>query len=409
MSRTQKNVVLLTIDTLRKDAVGCYGSEESYTPFIDSIQGKSIRFNRCMSVGPYTQASFPGLLTSTYYFEFGREKMLSPKRMLVSQVVKNGGFSTAGFHSNPYLSDYFGWNRGWDTFYDSMMDDVTDMYPYILGDKINAKVDAWLGNQIQGDYRPFFLWAHYMDVHEPYIPNETTIAQVDPGIRLSKDEMFNLFKDVVLPRNASDPETNILLKKLYQAHVLEVDAYAKTFFGILEKHGILDDTIVIITSDHGDEFGEHGSLSHDGKMYNELINVPLMIYDPDLTEGKVSDALVSGVDVPTTIAHVFGLDVPESHHGQSLLPLDRVENRPIMGESIGKLQHKVRETDRSVTFYQEENVRISYRAEDERWEMYDLAADPEEKKNIIEAASSSKEMKEKLLERMHSVSFENKE
>jgi len=107
-----KNVILLTIDTLRKDVLGCYGSKEGLTPFIDSLQDKCIIFNRCRAVGPYTQASFPGILASSYYLEFGRDKQLSPQRTLISEVVKNGGFTTAGFHSNPYLSEYFGWNRG---------------------------------------------------------------------------------------------------------------------------------------------------------------------------------------------------------------------------------------------------------------------------------------------------------
>lgn len=407
MAKQQKNVILLTIDTLRKDVIGCYGEGESYTPFLDSIQDKCVRFNNCQSVGPYTQASFPGILTSTYYFEFGREKQLSSKRTIISEVLKKGGFTTAGFHSNPFLSGFFGWNRGWNTFYDSMMDQVSDHAPYILGDVINTKVDSWVKNHtVNDDYTPFFLWAHYMDVHEPYVPKQEYIARIDSDLKINDDEMFQLFKDVVLPRDTSDVQKNELIKKLYLAHVLEVDDYAKQFFENLEALGVLKDSIVIITSDHGDEFGDHGSLSHDGRMYNELINVPLMIYDADCENNQVSDAIVSGVDIPPTIAKMFNLATPESYCGQPLLPIENYISKGSFGEAMGKLQHKIQPSDRPAYFYQEENFRISYRIEDGKWELFDLSTDAAEQQNIIETAKEAADLKQKLNNQMHEIAFD---
>ena len=392
-----KNVILLTIDTLRKDVLGCYGNKEDLTPFIDSLQDKCILFNRCRAIGPYTQASFPGILTSSFYLEFGKENQLSPQRTLISEVVKNGGFTTAGFHSNPYLSEYFGWNRGWDEFYDSMADEVSNMAPYILGDKINSKVADWLASYSrQADVKPFFLWAHYMDVHEPYVPEQKYIDMVDASINISKDEMLALFKDVILKRDVSNAETVTLLEKLYKAHVPEVDNYTREFFGILEKFGVLKNSIVIITSDHGDEFGEHGGLSHDGKMYSELINVPCLIVDSDLEKGQVCNTLISNVDIPPTIASLFGLESPKGYHGQPLLPLDGYNSKGCFGEAIGKLSHKVKETDKPAYFYEEGNLRISWRVEDDTWQMYDLKEDPEELSNIIDTSSAAEDMKSKL-------------
>ncbi len=174
-----------------------------------------------------------------------------------------------------------------------MQDQVTDMVPYISGDIINKKAANWLGTYTkQADYKPFFLWAHYMDVHEPYIPDQKYIDKIDPSIKLTKGEMFTMFKEVILPRDASDPDKIELLRKLYCAHVIQVDEYAKEFFSNLETLGLLDNTIVIITTDHGDEFGDHASLSHDGNMYSELLNVPLIIYDSDLKENKRVDTVV---------------------------------------------------------------------------------------------------------------------
>jgi arylsulfatase A-like enzyme len=199
------NVVLLTVDALRKDALGCYGSPDGLSPFIDSIQHHCIRFTKAHSTGPYTQAAFPGMLTSSYYLEYGREEILSEKRVLISEVLKRASNITAAFHSNPYLSDDFGWNRGWDVFYDSIDEEVDDKRPYISGLEINKKMATWLLCHMGiAEYRPFFLWLHYMDIHEPYVPKRKYIDMMDSSIDLNEEEMFRLFGDVILKRDLSD-------------------------------------------------------------------------------------------------------------------------------------------------------------------------------------------------------------
>lgn len=392
-----KNVILLTIDVLRKDVLGLYGNDLGLTPFLDSLKEKSLVFTRNKAAGPYTQASFPGILASSYFLEYGDPKQLSPRRTLVSEVLKQGGVTTAAFHSNAYLSEFAGWNRGWDHFYDSMQEQVTDLVPYIRGNAINKKVDNWLEAQ-DGKVadKPLFLWVHYMDIHEPYVPDDKYIAKIDPELKMSKKDMFAMFKQVILPRDASDPEKITTLRKLYQAHMIEVDQYIREFSAILQSHGILDDCSVIITSDHGDEFGEHGGLSHDGKMYCELIDVPLIIYDTRSKEGKIVDTLTSGADIAPTIAALFGLKLPNKWHGQALLPPENYASKGVFGEAIGKLAHKIKETDRPVHFYQEDNFKIIHRVESDTWELYDLDKDPQEQNNIIASSEAAEHMKNQL-------------
>jgi len=134
------NVILLTIDALRRDVLGLFGSNEGLTPFLDSLGGEAIVYTNAYSVAPFTQASFPGLLTSSYFFDFPKSKKLSPKRTLISEALKANGINSAAFHSNPHLSAFFGWNRGWDRFYDSMQDEVDDCAPYIKGKRYNRKL-----------------------------------------------------------------------------------------------------------------------------------------------------------------------------------------------------------------------------------------------------------------------------
>jgi len=396
-----KNIVLLSIDALRKDALGCYGGG-SLTPFIDSIQNRCIKFNKAHSSGPYTQASFPGILTSSYYLAYGRQKMLSGKRVLISEVLKKAGITAAGFHSNPYLSDYFGWNRGWDFFYDSMEDEVDPKVPYIKAGKINSKVSTWLSSHT-GDaveYKPFFLWVHYMDVHEPYVPERKYIDMVDPSIDLDEEEMLRLFQDVVLKRDTSDKVVVELLKNLYCAHVREIDDGVKAFFGILEKFNVLNDSAIVITSDHGDEFGEHGGLSHDGKMYSELVNVPLIIYNLSQEKAEVCDTLVSNLDIPPTILYLFGLDPVDAFEGLSLLPLQDYPIGGVFGEAVDKHGSHEKGEEKEVHYYCEGDLKIIYCETDDSWELYDLKLDPKELSNIIETYSAVEDLKQKIKPRV---------
>jgi len=402
-----KNVVLLTIDTLRKDVLGCYGGAPKLTPFMDSIQDRLIRFERPYSTGSYTQSGFPGILTSSYYLDYGypKEKKFNPNRTLISEPLQRHGITTAAFHSNAYLCGYFGWNRGWKRFYDSMEEEVTDQRPYIEAPLLNSKVAEWLEKQ-RGTEQRIFMWVHYMDVHEPYVPPRKYVDIIDPEIRLSEDEMFALFKNSLLKRDVSDSATVELLKKLYLAGVRKADDYVKEFFDILRRNDMLEDTVIIITADHGDEFGEHGGLSHDGKMYSELVNVPLLIYDPSLKKGVVSPTPVSTVDIPPTILSLFGLEPVERFQGRSLLPLDSNSGRDIYAEAVDKRGEREKGDEKPVYMLCEGNLKIMYWEGPQKWELYDLQDDPRETRNIIGESDQSARMKQKLQPRVRR--WENK-
>lgn len=394
-----KSVVLLTIDTLRKDVLGCYGSQRGVTPFLDSLQSHCLRFENAYSGGSYTQAAFPGILTSSHYLQYPKRKKLSPERTLVSTPLKKAGITTAAFHSNPYLCGFFGWNRDWDTFYDSMMDDVTDECPYIKADVINRKVKGWLGSRTDPN-TPFFLWTHYMDVHEPYVPEKQYMDAIDPSLDPSREKMMDLFQNVVLKRDVSDKNTVELLRKLYLAHVKEIDDAVKTFFGILEEAGVLENSIVIITADHGDEFGEHGGLSHDGKMYDELVNVPLLVYDADRTEPMVSDTIVSTLDIAPTVLNLLNVDPVEGYLGQPLLPLDGYTADGAYGEAVDKHGSQEQGEEKRVCYYRKGDLKIIHGERDNLWELYHLKDDPKEKNNIVETHPAAEDMKAALRERL---------
>lgn len=393
------NVILITIDAVRRDMFGCYGNPLNLSPFIDSLSDQSLLFLKAQSSGPYTQAAFPGLLTSSYYLDYGKPGRLSGYRTLISEVLKKTGIKTAGFHSNPYLSSYFGWNRGWDVFYDSLEDQVSPKQPYIKGDAINRKVAEWVSSHKAADgSRPYFLWVHYMDVHEPYIPERKYLETVDPSVTLNEEEMFKLFQDTVVPQNVADPEKTALLKTLYSAHVREVDHHVQELVEHLDRLNLLKDSTLILTSDHGDEFNEHGGLSHQDKMYGELIDIPLLIHGAG--ESGISDRLVSNVDIPATVVHLFGLDASKEFQGVSLLPSSQYPSEGCFGEALFQVKGKGGDLQKDVYYYREDDLKIICRADLDSWEMYDLKEDPRELNNVVNSHGSAEAMKAKLRPRL---------
>jgi len=378
------------MDALRADKLGLYGSEENLTPYIDSLKDHCVIFKNSHATGPYTQASFQGILASEYYLEYGKEKKLNKNKTLISESLKKAGIYTSAFHSNAYLSYYFGYNKGWEIFYDSMQDDVTDIYPFIVGGEINNKVKEFLSNFSFS--KPLFLWVHYMDVHEPYIAEEEYLAKIDPSIKLSKEEMFGLFKNVLLKRDISDKSKVDTLKKLYMAKVAETDDYLKQLFLIFSSHNLLEKSTIIITSDHGDEFAEHKGLSHDGKMYSELVNVPLLVYDRSYTQ-EIINTPVSLIDIPPTICSMLGVEPAPSFKGKSIFPFNSISPYTLYGESMGKIGSKEKDTDKPVYYLMEDGLKIIYKEDGNLWESYDQISDEYELQNL---SSIDRDKKDKL-------------
>ena len=390
-----KNIILLTLDAFRKDVFGIYGNGDGLTPTFDLLGESSLIFSKGQTTGPYTQASFPGILTSSFFLEFGQPRGFATQRTLVSEPLKEAGITTAAFHSNPYLCDYLGWNRGWDVFYDSMEDEVEEKIPYIRGNVVNQKAISWITSYRRKETdKPFFLWLHYMDVHEPYMPERKYVDMVNPAMTISQDEMYDMFEKILLKRDVSEPEKVALLKQLYDMHIREVDTYFRELLNHLETLDLLNNTIIIITNDHGDEFNEHGGLSHDDKMYSELINMPLIIYGVD-EKGKC-DQLVSNIDIAPTIIHLFGLNPVENFKGHSLLPVADLRETYAYGEAIDQHSKRGGDMDRDVYFLRENDLKVIHRANTDSWEMYDLGKDPRETDNIIETAPEDNRLKNQL-------------
>lgn len=180
--------------------------------------------------------------------------------------------------------------------------------------------------------------------------------------------------------------------------VREVDTYFEEFLSSLKKLGLLEDSVIIVTNDHGDEFNEHGGLSHDDKMYSELIDMPLIIYGTG--KSGFCDTVVSNLDIPPTIIQLLGLNPVEKFQGHSLLPIKDYPNKGVFGEAVHHEIGKGGDINRDVYFCREQDLKVIYRADLNMWEMYNLASDPKELSNIINVSPEAERLKNKLKPRV---------
>ncbi len=337
------NVLLITIDCLRPDHMGVYGYERSTTPSLDHLAREGVRFTQAISQGPCTRVSFSAMLSATYPGMFGGFLRLSPARRVFAEFLRDAGYHTVAFGSNPYLSPVYGYDKGFEIFDSSLVPWIEPrrhwllrylnrfffiarrLLPYLPADKLTAKAMRFLNHAPRA--APWFLWLHYMDVHDPYRPPRRHARRFQraqlPG--LSDRALWK--KALHCPRNVSEIERRHLID-LYDAEINFVDAQIGRLLTYLRRLNLHNATLVIITADHGEEFGEHGEFSHRFKLYDELLRVPLLLrFPPRLPAGQVITSQVRLLDLVPTVLDLIELE-SRPMEGKSLLPLIEGRDAP---------------------------------------------------------------------------------
>ncbi len=407
-----ENILLITVDSLRADHLGCYGYSKNTSPIIDEFADSGFLFKNAFSHAGTTRTSFPSILTSSSALMYGGYNRLSNDRILISEVLKNKNYKTGGFHSNLFLSSDFGYSRGFDKFFDSKespsiltkarrfvkqnikkesilyralrkLFEETEKHAgvefgsaYVRADDITDKAIKWLQNH---EDQNIFLWIHYMDVHHPYVPpKKYQLMFRDSPISNRRSTKLRR-KMLERPEEITEKELQDLID-LYDAEIRFTD---KNIGRLIDNtKSILDDDIItIITSDHGEQFQEHGGFSHN-TLHDEGIHVPLLINDSKNT-GSFSE-IVGLQDIPPTIADYAGCTIPKNFEGYSLLSLIKKgswERNYIIGDWGGI------EKDSRNFFYRDKNWK--YINKDSKEYLYDINDDPNEKNNIFKEKKKS--------------------
>lgn len=310
MAVQASNVLLVTVDALRADHVGAYGYDRPTTPNLDSLAADGVRFTRASSASGHTRESIPALLSGRY----PDRAIDADYRLAVDSVAALvDGVATAAIHSNPYVSRAYAFDAGFDHFDDDLyfgrhrmvalaqrLFDKLRHRHYAPADDIATRALSWLDG-IDG---PFFLWTHFMDPHGPYDPPREYQEQFH-GDTTSGRRSTKLYRRAAVtdPDSISVAERRELLD-FYDGEIAYADAVIGRFFERLRDRGDLDDTLVVLTADHGDAFGEHGYYGHPRELHDELLAVPLVLDGPGLGSATI-DVPVSLLDVAPTILDVF--------------------------------------------------------------------------------------------------------
>ncbi|NHN65742.1 sulfatase-like hydrolase/transferase [Haloarcula sp. JP-Z28] len=433
------NVVLVTVDSLRADAIGAYDAER-HTPVMDSIANSGTVFERAFATGNWTPFSFPSILASRPVFadtgRIGVDGVPTLASVLSEADVATGGFNAA----NGFLTSHWGYEAGFDEFEPFVASVGSSIYSRYLA--THPTVEAWIQLAISPVRRissllrgnaddrpfldtsrmfdvehaaaefvaetdsPFFLWVHYMDAHTPYVPAPRYIREVSSDL-LGTHRMLHAHTRIGLGWDVGE-QTLGDLRTLYQAAVRQVDASIGRLVDTLADNDIADETAVVLAGDHGEEFQEHGHLAHYPKLYDELIRVPLVVDVPG-ADGRRIDGQVGLDAVPPTVADLLDVDAPTEWQGDSLAPSvfdgDAPADEPVVsvtvrGEDVtsqpiprslddGDLLVSVRDRDWTYVENVDGGTRELYYRPSEPTQQDDLSADPTtEERRVIERFES---------------------
>ena len=355
MTKTPRNVILLSFDALRADHLGCYGYERDTSPNLDSFAEENLQFLNAYSASSHTREAVPALLTGEYpdvaidaNYHLATDTIastLSEEGSNVATALAGEGVQTAGFHSNPFVSRAYGFDRGFDTFDDDLhfgsnkvvalaqraFDKLRNRH-YARADEINERSLSWLDSLDDG--QPFFLWSHYMDTHGPYEP-PGEYRQLYADADISNGEAQSLYQRAIKdPESITDDERQLLID-LYDSEIRYNDEKIGVFLDELRERGLLDQSLIVVTADHGDAFGEHGYYEHPRYLHDEITHVPLLVRSPGGDEGTVSTS-VSTLDIAPTVTSET--DSTEGFEGESLHTLED-SDRTMFMQARGENEH----------------------------------------------------------------------
>jgi arylsulfatase A-like enzyme len=372
------HVLLVSIDTLRADHVGSYGYAKPTTPHLDALAAEAIVFENASTTAPWTLPAHASLLTGLYPSHHGaREERdsLSPDVTTLAGALRSRGFATASVVNVVFASAYFGLDRDFDTH----VLVGNNERPRGTAREVTRRGLEWL--DAQGE-RQTFLFLHYFDAHSDY----TAVSRFrepfpsQPGrLRGRTRELYALNAGAI----RAEPRDVDHLVSLYDAGVRQLDHDLGALFDALRERGRLADTLLVVTADHGEEFGEHGNFSH-GRHYQELLRVPLIVRLPGGASGGARIAEpVSLVDVAPTVLAAVGADSDAATDGVDLAPLWRgasaagagrrifAQTGPFMGDAF----RSVREGEFKLILDRRTGRRELYHLADDPGEGTDVAAE----------------------------------
>jgi len=394
--------VLVTIDTLRADHVGCYGYPREVTPFIDSLAERSVVFQNAFASSSHTNPSHASILTSLHPAQHrllsNEDRLLDSSIYTMAHMFGDAGYETAAFASVIFLVAF---REVFDTF------DFRGEGYREANLTVNLAID-WLSRKTRGDR--FLLWIHFYDPHTPYRPPKECLEKMQFASGADRERMVQWWTETQnIPMNFYE-SSDKLVENLnnYNAEISFVDREIRRLFNFMEDRRLNSDTLWVITSDHGEGLGCHDHYKHSKYIYNEQLHVPLILMFPDgqFANTKVH-RLVRHVDLLPTVAEILGTSLDKqkmSVQGSSLMPLIRNDGQPfpvkyafsqrrptLTGEGVTEVWE-----DGEIFCLQDLDLKYIYHSEGTD-EFYRLLSDPFESENAIDLESETKDTMKKIV------------
>jgi arylsulfatase A-like enzyme len=388
-------VVLVSIDTLRPDHLGAYGYPRPTSPHIDAFRRDSILFRTAIAQAPSTLPSHASMMTSLlpphHSASVANNRALPPEVATLAELVRKEGYATASFNGGVQLQSVWGLDRGFDTYVSVRPRNTPSDSLSSPDDRFAHVLDLARGWIREHRARPFFLFLHTYEVHHPYTPDAQDLAPFrgDYHGPLPDDISVELLREINDRHRPVDARDRQHIVDAYDGEIRSMDRAFGALVDVLRSNGIYDRALVVFTSDHGEEFGEHGKMGrHSHTLFDELLRVPLIVKLPHSQRaGSTESAEAQGIDLAPTVLGALGLPEPRAFEGRDLL-------RP-----------PPRDPPPSLSFRDVVEPNASAAIRTPEWKLYDrslfhLATDPGEKHDV---AKDNVDVFRALRERMKEI------
>jgi arylsulfatase A-like enzyme len=326
------NVLIITIDALRSDHVSYSGHDFVKTPVIDGFAEKSVVFSDCHANSPWTIPSLLTMLTSRYPSTHGAHFTVrgSDELTTLAEILRENGYDTEAYVANTVLDGELGFDKGFRRYVrfedvpalmwvsESSVYYIIENYKDQMAQWGYFQTTPWLTDVLCGRLeherkRPFFIWAHYFDPHQPLNPPERYIEGGPEFIKEADEFMKRQTPNI-------SPEDKDVAVQLYRSEVRYVDDSLRRVFAVIDDKNLYDNTLIVVSADHGEEHFEHGHYGHGETHYDEVLAIPMAVHAPDLAEG-VCEYPVSLIDVMPTVLEYAGIEPPADVKGRDMLSL----------------------------------------------------------------------------------------
>jgi arylsulfatase A-like enzyme len=386
------NVLVISLDTLRADHLGVYGYGREVSPRIDRFARASVRFETAYSHAPWTTPAHGALLTSFYPTVLGLKKFLEVGRIserveTMAEFFKSHGYRTHAVTEGGMVHADFGFDQGFEKYFQSARH-----VDHGVGETLK-----WLGSH---GHEKFYFFYHTYDIHRYNPPEEYQKQFVTPGPR-SLQAGESLMKQIQLYENEDfiaslEDEDLKYIIDIYDASIRWVDHHVGVLLEYLERNGLLEKTIVVITSDHGEEFLERSRTGHGYSNYEEQIRVPMVIHHPDAAPG-IRKTMFRHIDLLPTLADAMGFEKRREWLGESLLDCLLHGDRGTGGKtrvSYCECGHS------NLTSIQTPEWKLIYSSNPQKLSLYNLKEDPAEKKSVLEEYEGVARQFKRVLDRI---------